>query len=165
MTDGRITVDLNGFAIETVVATLESQPGGGATALGQQQEPASPAYSRYWLHNRGPAPMGFLPVTVALTPGLARAGAGGRFEVTWVVASQYVDANVEVRSALDLPAGWSATTAAGTATLAPGGYARFRSWVEVPADAEPGPVRRRRPGHAGRRRTSPESRESASRRT
>ncbi len=138
VTDGRIAVDLGGFAIETVVATLESQPGNGTTTLGQQQEPASPAYSRYWLHNRGPAPMGFLPVTVALSPGLARAGASDRFEVTWVVASQYVDASVEVRCALDLPAGWSAADGAASATLAAGGYARFRSWVEVPADAEPG---------------------------
>ena len=137
--DGRVTVDLGGFAVETVVATLTTQPRAGRpTTLGAESEVASPAYSRYWLHNRGPAPMGFLPVAVAMTPELARCAPGGRFEVSWVVASQYTDAPVDVAVRLDLPDGWSATDGTGTATLEPSGYARFRSWVEVSDGAAAG---------------------------
>ncbi len=139
VTDGRVDVDLGGFAVETVVMTLEPRRQAVPAPLGPQREVAGPAYSRYWLHNRGPAPMGFLPVSVALTPGLVRTDAGHRFEVSWVVASQYVDASVEVTSVLDLPRGWTATAGTtGATTVAAGGYVRFRSWVDVPADTEPG---------------------------
>jgi hypothetical protein len=43
-----------------------------------------------------------------------------------------------VASRLDLPSGWTATLHEAPTTLAASGYARFRSWVEVPAGAEPG---------------------------
>src|SRR5207302_10354452 len=32
-------------------------------------EPAQPVFSRYWLHGKGPAPAGNLPVAVHLSPG------------------------------------------------------------------------------------------------
>jgi hypothetical protein len=138
--EGVIRLDLAGSDIETVGAIVASPlPSAARAALGPESEAAQPVYSRYWLHNRGPAPMGFLPVTVALTPLLARAEAGGgAFEVTWVVSSQYVDASVDVDTALDLPPGWSASFAGAPVTVAASGYARFRSSVSVPADAEPG---------------------------
>ena len=52
--------------------------------------------------------------------------------MSWVVASQYTQAAVDVGSALDLPEGWSATAGTGSVTLEPSGFARFRSWVDVP---------------------------------
>src|SRR5258708_11438557 len=38
---------------------------GPATTL----EPAQPVFARYWLHGKGPAPAGNLPVAVHLSPG------------------------------------------------------------------------------------------------
>ena len=35
-------------------------------------EPAQPVYARYWLHGKGPAPAGNLPVAVHLSPGRPR---------------------------------------------------------------------------------------------
>ncbi len=32
-------------------------------------EPAQPVFTRYWLHGKGPAPAGNLPVAVHLSPG------------------------------------------------------------------------------------------------
>jgi uncharacterized membrane protein len=39
---------------------------------------------------------------------------------------------------LDLPDGWTATLPEAPAVLSPSGYARFRSWVEVPEGTTPG---------------------------
>ena len=103
------SVDLDGQQIETVVATAAASGEPSTAVLGPDQEEAQPVFSRYWLHNRGPAPMGFLPVSVAITPTVARCAAGGRFEVSWVVANQYASSPVAVASRLDLPDGWTAT--------------------------------------------------------
>ena len=40
-----------------------------ARAGGGPPEPAQPVFSRYWLHGKGPAPAGNLPVAVHLSPG------------------------------------------------------------------------------------------------
>jgi hypothetical protein len=136
--DGVLEVDLDGQQIETVVATVAAGGDPSTTILGLDREAAQPVFSRYWLHNRGPAPMGFLPVSVAVTPTVARCAAGGRFEVSWVVANQYASTSVAVASRLDLPDGWTATLPEAPSVLAPSGYARFRSWVEVPEDTKPG---------------------------
>jgi alpha-mannosidase len=136
--DGVLTVDLDGQQIETVVATLAAASQRKDAVLGPDREEAQPVFSRYWLHNRGPAPMGFLPVSVAVTPTVARCGPGDRFEVSWVCSNQYAGSSVAVASRLSLPDGWSATLPGAPTTLAPSGYARFRSWVEVPSEALPG---------------------------
>jgi alpha-mannosidase len=49
------------------------RPGNGAPEPGRPgngpPEPAQPVFSRYWLHGKGPAPAGNLPVAVHLSPG------------------------------------------------------------------------------------------------
>ena len=138
VTDGVVAVEIDGQQIETVVTTLTTSGDAPTTTLGIDREEARPVFSRYWLHNRGPAPMGFLPVSVAVTPTVARCAAGDRFEVSWVVANQYVSSPVTVASRLDVPEGWTATLPEAPAVLSPSGYARFRSWVEVPEGATVG---------------------------
>jgi alpha-mannosidase len=44
------------------------RPGGAAGTAVASPEPAQPVYSRYWLHGKGPAPAGNLPVAVHLSP-------------------------------------------------------------------------------------------------
>ena len=136
--DGVVMVDVAGQQIETVVATVAAADERSGAVLGADREVAQPVYSRYWLHNRGPAPMGFLPVSVAVTPTVVRCAAGGRVEVSWVVANQYASSPVAVASRLDLPDGWTATLPEAPAVLSPSGYARFRSWVEIPEGTTPG---------------------------
>jgi hypothetical protein len=54
--------------------SVAAQPGPGGlaepgTAGGTGLELAQPVFTRYWLHGKGPAPAGNLPVTVHLSPG------------------------------------------------------------------------------------------------
>src|ERR1700729_3922599 len=48
----------------------------GAPAAPAMPEPAQPVYTRYWLHGKGPAPAGNLPVAVHLSAAPRAAGAG-----------------------------------------------------------------------------------------
>ena len=45
-------------------------------------EPAQPVFTRYWLHGKGPAPAGNLPVAVHLPPTGSRWPARGRARTT-----------------------------------------------------------------------------------
>ena len=44
--------------------------------LAPEAEAAQPLYARYWLHNRGPAPLGGLPAVAHLHPQATRRRAG-----------------------------------------------------------------------------------------
>src|SRR5204862_4900530 len=64
---GTVTLALAGFGA--------GPEAGGPTDSGRARpgnappEPAQPVFSRYWLHGKGPAPAGNLPVAVHLSPG------------------------------------------------------------------------------------------------
>ncbi|ONI70216.1 glycoside hydrolase [Kribbella sp. ALI-6-A] len=135
--DGTLTVDLTGSAVDTYVLDLEHEAAAGSSVLGQAAEIAQPSYSRYWLHNRGPAQMGFLPVSLSVSPTVART-AGSKFEVSMVVANQYADAVAVGVLSLDLPEGWTTDQPDRTLRLEPGGYVRHLAYVHPPADCEPG---------------------------
>ncbi len=73
------SVDLHGYQVATVLARLEMPrivP--GFADLAPQTEAAQPLYARYWLHNRGPAPLGGLPAVAHLHPQRVAADAGRR---------------------------------------------------------------------------------------
>jgi alpha-mannosidase len=65
-----VTADLAPAEIVTIAALPATPPAIAAPAM----EPVQPVFTRYWLHNKGPAPLNDLPVTVHLpsTPGTAR---------------------------------------------------------------------------------------------
>ena len=99
--DEEVVVDVPPFGTVTVVlqpvvppaTALDTEPPvpGGSTnllaetavpegTLGGLLEPAQPVYTRYWLHGKGPAPAGNLPVAVHISPhltGLPLSGPGG----------------------------------------------------------------------------------------
>src|SRR5581483_577628 len=54
----------------TVTLAVTPVTGGSAAAARTEggTEPAQPVFTRYWLHGKGPAPAGNLPVTVHLSP-------------------------------------------------------------------------------------------------
>jgi alpha-mannosidase len=105
--------------------------------LGRAAEPAQPVYARYWLHNRGPAPIGYLPVTVAVTPGLLTT-TGEPVTVEVVLASQLRDADHEGVVTLTVPPGWTAQPASRVYRLPAGGWQRFTATVTPAAGAADG---------------------------
>jgi len=127
---------LDGSEVATVVGVPASARAGGEP-LGPVAETAQPVHARYWLHNRGPAPMGYLPVSVAVSPGLLRTE-GEPVEVSVVLASQLRDAAVEGTATVLAPEGWTVSTGRRPYRLAPGGHVRFPVTVTPPAGAEPG---------------------------
>ncbi|MFF5210972.1 NEW3 domain-containing protein [Streptosporangium sp. NPDC000396] len=149
-------VELTGSEVATVIGTpaavrnRDALPGSEATAtagdpaarpgdapLGPAAEIAQPVHARYWLHNRGPAPMGYLPVGVGVSPGLLRTD-GEPVEVSVVLASQLGDAAVEGSVTVLGPEGWAVSLGRRPYRLAPGGHLRFPVTLTPPADVEPG---------------------------
>jgi alpha-mannosidase len=67
VTDGIVVVDIPPFG--TATAVLHARSAGTRVASGTAGvEPVQPVYSRYWLHSKGPAPAGNLPLAVHLSP-------------------------------------------------------------------------------------------------
>jgi hypothetical protein len=62
-----------------------------------------PVPTRYWLHNKGPAPLGYLPVSVNLSPSAVSVPAGGSVPLTVTVACSGQPATGVVR--LEVPSG------------------------------------------------------------
>lgn len=135
--DGNLIVNLDGSAVDTFVLDLDATASASSQVLGQSGELAQPSYSRYWLHNRGPAQMGFLPISLSASPTVART-LSKPFEISTVVASQYSDVAAEVVLTLELPAGWTADYTEFRVTLEPSGYARHQFIVTPAEDCEPG---------------------------
>ncbi|OMC43437.1 NEW3 domain-containing protein [Mycobacterium sp. IS-1264] len=145
---GRIrSIDLRGYQLATVLARLDVPFSGGGdgrpVALAPNAEAAQPLYARYWLHNRGPAPLGGLPAVAHLHPRLvtARPGDGVAFRLT--AASDCSDSALEGAVAVVCPDGWSATPSERPLTLCSGEYRETDAVVDVPANAPPGlyPIR------------------------
>nr|WP_239062659.1 NEW3 domain-containing protein [Streptomyces sp. SID13031] len=135
--EGKLTIELDGSAVDTFVLDVETTAAASAEVLGQPGELAQPSYSRYWLHNRGPAQMGFLPISLSVSPTVARTGSQP-FELATVIANQYTDAAAEMVLTLDLPEGWTADHGDFRLTLEPGGYARHNLKVTPAENCEPG---------------------------
>lgn len=70
LADQRAGLTLRGYEIATfgIQLNLPRVLDADDVALGPNAEPAQPLYARYWLHNRGPAPLGGLPAVVHLHP-------------------------------------------------------------------------------------------------
>ena len=72
--DGTAVVDVPAFGTVTMVlrvaatAPRPDDPAVAARPRAGDLEPVQPVYARYWLHGKGPAPAGNLPVAVHLSP-------------------------------------------------------------------------------------------------
>jgi alpha-mannosidase len=135
-----LTVPVAGFDAATVVARPEpAEPSPvDRVALGPEAELAQPLYAKYWLHNRGPAPLGGLPVAVHLEP-----VDGERIRLT--VASDRTDGDLHGFARLALPEGWHAEPAEVPFGLPPGGHLATELTITKPDNPAPGayPVRAR----------------------
>ncbi|MET8861375.1 glycoside hydrolase family 38 C-terminal domain-containing protein [Nonomuraea sp. NPDC004580] len=129
------SIDLGGFEVATYLASAPLPS--TAPELARTTEQAQPVYSRYWLHNKGPAPLGYLPVSIAVTPGLVESPEGP-FEVEVVLASHLTDTAHEGVAEIRVPEGWTATPSARPFRLTSGGHLRFPVTVTPTAGPEPG---------------------------
>ncbi|TDD44692.1 hypothetical protein E1286_26400, partial [Nonomuraea terrae] len=108
----------------------------GQLELGPTVEPAQPVYSRYWLHNKGPAPLGYLPISIAVGPDLV-ASPERPFEVEVVLSSHLTEEPHEGIVDIRVPDGWAATPAQRPFRLAPGGHLRFPVTIDPGAATPP----------------------------
>ncbi|GIG57932.1 alpha-mannosidase [Longispora fulva] len=121
------SLELAGSTVVTYVGTPVGAVSGGEP-LGAVGETATPVFSRYWLHNRGPAPIGYAPVTVTVSPGILRT-AGEPFDVEVVLANQLQDTAVDGVTVLRVPEGWSVSPERRVHRLPADGYTRFTATV------------------------------------
>lgn len=137
---------LHGYEIATVTARLDIERlDPGCARLAPDSEAAQPLYARYWLHNRGPAPLGGQPVTPALHPHRVDAAPGAQLTLELSVASDSVDAPLAGAVTCECPRGWAVTPGAHPVRLEAGEHTGIPVAVSVPADAAPGlyPIRAR----------------------
>jgi hypothetical protein len=106
-------------------------------STGDAVEPAQPVYARYWLHGKGPAPAGNLPVAVHLSPTTVALDDGQPHALRLTVACGPAPAAGSVR--LDVPPDINITpTGPFRYDLEPLGYRAFDLTARAPAGAAPG---------------------------
>jgi alpha-mannosidase len=138
------SVELHGYQVATVLARLDMpRLLADAPDLAPHAETAQPLYARYWLHNRGPAPMGGLPAAAHLHPQTTKAQPGDEVVVRLTAASDCSDSALDGTVTVVCPAGWRATPAALPFTLCAGEHREADVALAIPAGAKPGlyPVR------------------------
>ena len=136
---------LHGYEIATVLTRLNMPQVLEAdhTVLAPDGEAAQPLYSRYWLHNRGPAALGGLPAVAHLLPPNVAAEANSAVPLRLTVSSDSSDAALHGKVRLLCPDGWSADPTELPFVLPPGGHLQTEVVVTMPGDAAPGlyPIR------------------------
>ena len=138
------SVDLHGYQVATVLARIEMPS--ALEVFGQlapEAEAAQPLYARYWLHNRGPAPLGGLPAVAHLHPQRVTATSGSELTLRLTAASDCTDAALDGTVTVVCPDAWSATPAELPFMLCGGDHREADVVVSVPAGARAGlyPVR------------------------
>jgi alpha-mannosidase len=101
-----------------------------AVEIGPRVEPVQPVHARYWLHNKGPAPLGNQPVSVHLHQ------EPGTIEVS--VASDLTDTWYDGTVTITAPPGWTADPFERPVRLPPGGWTSFPVDLVAEADATGG---------------------------
>ncbi|TDH46459.1 alpha-mannosidase [Mycobacterium eburneum] len=135
---------LHGYEIATLTARLAvARLGAADTVLAPETETAQPLYARYWLHNRGPAPLGGQPAVALLHPQRVAAAPGDRMVLRLTAASDCTDATLRGHVTLIGPHGWPLAPAVVPVELAPGRHLEADLVVTVPRGTDPGryPVR------------------------
>lgn len=129
---------LHGYQIASALARLDIPRISEGAAHGLDTEDAQPLYARYWLHNRGPAPLGGLPAVAHLHPQRVSAAGGDEVVLRLTVASDCTDAPLTGRVALRCAPGWTAAPVELPFTLQPGEFRETDVRVTIPPRAEPG---------------------------
>jgi alpha-mannosidase len=138
-------LSLHGFEIATVLTRLNLPQVLDAdhTTLAPDAEEAQPLYARYWLHNRGPAPLGGLPAVAHLDPQHVSVQPNSSVRLRLTVASDCSDAVQHGRVRLRCPDGWTADPDMLPFMLPSGEYLDTTVDVTMPERVAPGlyPIR------------------------
>ncbi len=140
--DGKLTVQFGPAETRTVRLELRRTGTAGATAPGAGTsvpveapaagapavraaavEAAQPTFSRYWLHNKGPAPMGNQLLAVHIGPTSLRLRTGETASLVATVASGAVDDELAGNLEIVVPPGWTAEPPSRLFNLSPGAHA------------------------------------------
>jgi alpha-mannosidase len=136
---------LHGYEIATLLGRLQMPKvlDGEDTVLAAETEVAQPLYGRYWLHNRGPAPIGGLSAVAHLHPHHVTAEPNTEVRLRLTASSDCTDATLRGTVRLLLPGGWSASPAELALALGPGEYVETDVTVTMAQGAPRGlyPVR------------------------
>jgi NPCBM-associated, NEW3 domain of alpha-galactosidase len=132
--NGTVLVAMPAFGTVTAVLRMSAP----ATAGTAGTDLVQPVHTRYWLHGKGPAPAGNLPVAVHFSPvrvALAEPGDAAALTLTVGCGAEPASGTVE----LVMPAEVTVTPEADLRyDLAPGGYAAWDLTVRVPAGTATG---------------------------
>ena len=138
-------LSLHGFEIATVLTRLNLSQVLEAdhTVLAPDAEAAQPLYARYWLHNRGPAPLGGLPAVAHLHPQHVAVEPNSDVQLRLTVASDCSDTVLHGHVRLLLPDGWAADPAEFPFMLPPSAHLAADVVLTAPEEVSPGlyPVR------------------------
>ena len=115
-----------------------TQAPAGATLLLGEQEVAQPVFSRYWLHNKGAAPLGNQGLAVHLLTTAVAVRAGSAAEVTAQVASGAARGTQAGHLDLLGPDGWDIDPPSRLFALSPGAFTAVPARFSVPAGCRPG---------------------------
>ncbi len=136
---------LHGYEIATVLTQFDIPRvlEAGGTRLAPEAEAAQPLYARYWLHNRGPAPLGGLAAVAHLHPHRVVAEPNTKVSLRLTASSDCSDSSLSGVVRLVVPKGWTATQDELPFDLSAGGYLETEIGLTMPSGAEPGryPVR------------------------
>lgn len=136
---------LHGYQIATLLAHLDVPAvlDADGAELAPDAEAAQPLYARYWLHNRGPAPLGGLPAVAHLHPEAIAAQPGDTVHLRLTAASDCSDATLTGAVRLRCPSGWSADPGELSFEMPARHHREADILLTVPAEAPPGdyPVR------------------------
>jgi alpha-mannosidase len=134
------TLTLHGYQIATILARFDVPPriDAAGARLAPDAEAAQPLYARYWLHNRGPAPLGGLPAVAHLHPHRVAAENETHVSLRLTVCSDCTDASLTGVVRLVVPDGWVATHRELRFELSAGGYCETEIGLTMPAGTSAG---------------------------
>ena len=137
-----VAVPLQPGQLATIRLSVPRFPGMNVDALASPEaletEPAQPVFSRYWLHNKGAAPMGnqALAVHALATSLVVRPGDGGEFIAQ--VASGAAQGTYSGQLEIIGPDGWEVDPPSRLFSLAAGAFLRVPVHFRAPQDCRPG---------------------------
>jgi alpha-mannosidase len=131
---------LHGYEIATFGAQLNLPRvlDAKGTPLAPDAEPAQPLYARYWLHNRGPAPLGGLPAVAHLHPHQLAVDPGAAVQLQLTAVSDVTDVALHGKVRLVGPPGWTIEMAELPFVLPPGDFLESIVDVTMPPDTVAG---------------------------
>ena len=136
---------LHGYEIATVLTRLNMPQVLEAdhAQLAPEAEAAQPLYARYWLHNRGPAPLGGLPAVAHLHPQASVAEPNEPVVLRLTAASDCTDSVLHGTVRMVCPDGWTASPASLPFVLPSGEHLEADIELTMPPDTPAGlyPVR------------------------